>query len=175
MEMKRWLLFFHLFCLLVKLQTSSSTTSCQQEKDRVLELPGLSVNVSFEHYSGYVTVNEESGRNLFYWFFEAVEDPSSKPLVIWLQGGPGCSSVGFGEAEEIGPFHINPDGKTLCLNPYSWNQGKHFSYSSLRFGHLSKPYHVLAENYIGRGQTYLQSIGKIFSILPSFKLKIPLS
>ncbi|KAF9620595.1 hypothetical protein IFM89_013621 [Coptis chinensis] len=148
MEMKRRLLFFHLFFLLVKLQTSSST-SCsfdsepayqQQEKDRVLELPGLSVNVSFEHYSGFVTVNEESGRNLFYWFLEAVEDPSSKPLVIWLEGGPGCSSVGS-EAERIGPFSINPDGKTLYLNPYSWNQvaniiflespvGTGFSYSS---------------------------------------------
>ncbi|KAF9615913.1 hypothetical protein IFM89_027152 [Coptis chinensis] len=69
-----------------------------------------------------VTVNEESGRNLFYWFLEAVEDPSPKPLV-WLEGGPGCSSVGS-EAERICPFSINPDGKTLYLNPYSWNQGK---------------------------------------------------
>ncbi|KAF9613970.1 hypothetical protein IFM89_014163, partial [Coptis chinensis] len=87
-----------------------------------------------------VTVNEESGRNLFYWFLEAVEDPSPKPLVIWLEGGPGCSSVGS-EAERIGPFSINPDGKTLYLNPYSWNQvaniiflespvGIGFSYSS---------------------------------------------
>ena len=38
--------------------------------------------------------------------------------------GPGCSSIAYGEAEEIGPFHIQPDGKTLYLNPYSWNQGK---------------------------------------------------
>ncbi|CAN6482102.1 unnamed protein product [Victoria cruziana] len=94
----------------------------QQEKDRVLELPGQSFNVSFAHYAGYVTVDEEAGRALFYWFFEAVDDPSSKPLVLWLNGGPGCSSIAFGEAEEIGPFHIKPDGRTLYLNPYSWNQ-----------------------------------------------------
>ncbi|KAK9148724.1 hypothetical protein Scep_007481 [Stephania cephalantha] len=37
---------------------------------------------------------------------------------------PGCSSIGFGEAGEIGSFHINAEGKTLYLNPYSWNQGK---------------------------------------------------
>jgi hypothetical protein len=38
--------------------------------------------------------------------------------------GPGCSSIAYGEAEEIGPFHIKADGKTLYLNPYSWNQGE---------------------------------------------------
>ncbi|KAK9130318.1 hypothetical protein Sjap_010805 [Stephania japonica] len=94
----------------------------QQEKDRITGLPGLTFDVNFSHYSGYVRVNENPGRFLFYWFFEAVEDPSSKPLVLWLQGGPGCSSIGFGEAGEIGPFHVNADGKTLYLNPYSWNQ-----------------------------------------------------
>ncbi|XP_065850635.1 serine carboxypeptidase II-2 isoform X1 [Euphorbia lathyris] len=94
----------------------------QQELDRVLQLPGQSFNISFGHFSGYVTVNQESGRALFYWLIEAVEDPDSKPLVLWLNGGPGCSSIAYGEAEEIGPFHIRPDGKTLYENPYSWNK-----------------------------------------------------
>eukprot|EP00262_Sarcandra_glabra_P012839 TRINITY_DN3397_c0_g1_i1.p1 TRINITY_DN3397_c0_g1~~TRINITY_DN3397_c0_g1_i1.p1 ORF type:complete len:498 (-),score=90.95 TRINITY_DN3397_c0_g1_i1:296-1789(-) len=93
-----------------------------QKLDKVAQLPGQAFNVNFAHYAGYVTVNKESGRALFYWFFEAVEDPSSKPLVLWLNGGPGCSSIAYGEAEEIGPFHIKADGKTLYLNPYSWNQ-----------------------------------------------------
>ena len=59
----------------------------QQEKDRVHNLPGQPFNVNFAHYSGYVTVNKDSGRALFYWFFEAVGDPSSKPLVLWINGG----------------------------------------------------------------------------------------
>lgn len=50
------------------------------------ELPGQP-NVSFAQYSGYVLVNKDSGRALFYWFVEAVEDPASKPLVLWLNGG----------------------------------------------------------------------------------------
>ncbi|GFQ06689.1 serine carboxypeptidase ii-2 [Phtheirospermum japonicum] len=90
--------------------------------DRVSNLPGQNFNVSFAHYSGYVTVNKESGRSLFYWFFEADEDPSSKPLVLWLNGGPGCSSIAYGLAEEIGPFHVEKNGKALYLNPYSWNK-----------------------------------------------------
>lgn len=67
--------------------SSSVDPNAQQKLDAVLELPGLGFNVSFAQYSGYVTVNEESGRALFYWFFEAAEDPSSKPLVLWLNGG----------------------------------------------------------------------------------------
>lgn len=98
----------------------------QQEQDRIVSaLPGQNFNVTFKHYSGYITVNEEVGRTLFYWFIEADHpDPTSKPLLLWFNGGPGCSSIAYGEAEEIGPFHINSDGKTLYLNPYSWNQGE---------------------------------------------------
>lgn len=120
----------------------SSASYAEQQVDRVLYLPGQNFDVKFDHYSGYVLVDEDSGRHLFYWFFEAVEDPLSKPVVLWLQGGPGCSSIGFGMAEEIGPFHIKKDGKTLYLNPYSWNQvanilflespiGTGFSYSNI--------------------------------------------
>ncbi|KAL2455854.1 Serine carboxypeptidase-like 29 [Abeliophyllum distichum] len=94
----------------------------QQELDRVSKLPGQNFNISFAHYAGYVTVNEEFGRALFYWLFEAEEEPSSKPLVLWLNGGPGCSAIGYGLAEEIGPFHVEKDGKTLYLNPNSWNK-----------------------------------------------------
>jgi serine carboxypeptidase-like clade 2 len=106
----------------------------QQKKDRIVEpLPGQNFNINFKHYSGYITVNEDVGRTLFYWFIEADHvDPTSKPLLLWLNGGPGCSSIAFGEAEEIGPFHINSDGKTLYLNPYSWNKGEFLCVEALK-------------------------------------------
>lgn len=37
--------------------------------------------------------------------------------------GPGCSSVGYGATQEIGPFIVDTDGHRLQLNPYSWNKG----------------------------------------------------
>lgn len=67
--------------------TCSTDPLVQQKLDRVLKLPGQTFNVSFAHYAGYVTVNEDSGRALFYWLIEADEDPDSKPLVLWLNGG----------------------------------------------------------------------------------------
>ncbi|GFY88788.1 serine carboxypeptidase-like 29 [Actinidia rufa] len=124
----KWVFVLCLCIFINNLCISSCTTSfspdplAQQQLDRVFALPGQNFSLSFAHYSGYVTVNEESGRALFYWFVEAVDDPFSKPIVLWLNGGPGCSSIAYGMAEEIGPFHIEKDGKTLYLNPYSWNQ-----------------------------------------------------
>ena len=106
--------------------------------DKITELPGQPKNVEFNQYSGYVTVNEQAGRALFYWLIESQANrrPETRPLVLWLNGGPGCSSVAYGAAEEIGPFRIRPDGKTLYLNPYAWNKCKssmifYFCFSSI--------------------------------------------
>lgn len=56
-----------------------------KEADKIMGLPGQP-EVSFLQYSGYVTVDPTAGRALFYWLTKA-EDPSTKPLVLWLSGG----------------------------------------------------------------------------------------
>ncbi|KAK4755024.1 hypothetical protein SAY87_008781 [Trapa incisa] len=90
-------------------------------EDLVTELPGQP-DVDFRHFAGYVKVNEENGRAMFYWFYEATLQPEAKPLVLWLNGGPGCSSVGYGATQEIGPFLVDTNGRGLKYNPYSWNR-----------------------------------------------------
>ncbi|KAH9543433.1 hypothetical protein CY35_13G064700 [Sphagnum magellanicum] len=83
--------------------------------------------VSFSMRSGYITVDEKAGRTLFFWFVEAdVHGHSaSAPLTLWLNGGPGCSSVGGGMLSELGPFYPTPDGAHLQQNDYSWNKFSH--------------------------------------------------
>ncbi|PNX55659.1 serine carboxypeptidase 45-like protein, partial [Trifolium pratense] len=49
----------------------------------------------------------------------AQQDAASKPLVLWLNGGPGCSSLGVGAFSENGPFR--PKGDALVKNQFSWN------------------------------------------------------
>ncbi|EAZ38365.1 hypothetical protein OsJ_22740 [Oryza sativa Japonica Group] len=93
----------------------------RQEADRVQRLPGQPAELGFRQFAGYVTVNETHGRALFYWFFEAASDVATKPLVLWLNGGPGCSSLGYGALEESGPFLVN-NNDTLIINPESWNK-----------------------------------------------------
>lgn len=69
-------------------------------------------------YSGYFTVNKEYNSNLFFWFFPAMHNPKTAPVILWLQGGPGASSL-FGLFLENGPFVVTAN-KTLQMRKYSW-------------------------------------------------------
>lgn len=55
-------------------------------EDLVVRLPGQP-KVGFRQYAGYVDVDVEAGRSLFYYFVEAEKDPDKKPLTLWLNGG----------------------------------------------------------------------------------------
>ncbi|KAH9321429.1 hypothetical protein KI387_016068, partial [Taxus chinensis] len=57
-----------------------------QKNDRITALPGQPSNIAFAQYSGYVTVDAQAGRALFYYLAEAAEDTSTKPLLLWLNG-----------------------------------------------------------------------------------------
>ena len=95
-------------------------TAQASNSDVVEALPGLDIPVSqcWKSYTGYLDV-EAGTKALFHWYHEAVDDAASKPLVLWLNGGPGCSSLG-GMFTELGPYVLDAAG-AVTLNPYSWN------------------------------------------------------
>ncbi|KDP23272.1 hypothetical protein JCGZ_23105 [Jatropha curcas] len=99
--------------------------------DRITQLPGQP-QVGFQQYSGYVIVDNKEQRALFYYFAEAETDPASKPLVLWLNGGPGCSSLGVGAFSENGPFR--PSGEVLVKNQHSWNREANMLYLETPIG-----------------------------------------
>ncbi|XP_057732547.1 serine carboxypeptidase-like 20 [Arachis stenosperma] len=94
----------------------------------ITQLPGFKTSFPSKHYSGYITVdgNVESGKNLFYYFVSSERNPAKDPVVLWLNGGPGCSSFD-GFVYEHGPFNFEAsktEGNlpTLHINPYSWSK-----------------------------------------------------
>jgi len=62
---------------------------------------------------GYVTVRQNA--HMFWWLFyqddnykpDFLEVQDDVPLIVWLQGGPGASGVGYGNFEELGPLDLN--------------------------------------------------------------------
>lgn len=67
--------------------------------------------------------------------------------------------------EELGPFRVNSDGKTLYLNPFAWNKGKQF---------VSKPKRFIYRNYSGHLDYHLETVFsiilKIFNSILSHKI-----
>ncbi|EME78965.1 uncharacterized protein MYCFIDRAFT_34326 [Pseudocercospora fijiensis CIRAD86] len=70
------------------------------------------------HFVGTVPVAQSRG--LFFWFVESRDDPIASPTIIWLNGGPGASSL-VGLFEEIGPCRMSTLSETLP-NPHSWSE-----------------------------------------------------
>jgi len=88
------------------------------EEDRITSLPGLVEQPPFGQFSGYLQADDHS--YFHYWFVESQSNPTEDPLLLWLNGGPGCSSMD-GLLNELGPFTLNANGSVLTANPHSWN------------------------------------------------------
>ncbi|GFP96057.1 serine carboxypeptidase-like 48 [Phtheirospermum japonicum] len=91
------------------------------------------------HYAGYFKLSHTKAARMFYYFFEARQNKEKAPVVVWLTGGPGCSSS-IALFYENGPFKLTKNW-SLVWNQYGWDQesniifidqptGTGFSYST---------------------------------------------
>lgn len=100
-----------------------SALFCLSESVAVTFPPGYYIGpaFSFKNYAGYVSVGKAS--HFYYWFSESQNNPSTDPLVVFLNGGPGCSSMG-GFFTENGPFYVvpNTNGTKISYRDTSWNR-----------------------------------------------------
>ncbi|XP_064080848.1 probable serine carboxypeptidase CPVL isoform X2 [Macrobrachium nipponense] len=91
---------------------------------KIQEARNLSkVGLGYRHghsFSGLLTVNEKYNSNLFFWFFAAKVRADTAPVLVWLQGGPGGSSL-FGLFAEHGPFNVD-NKQRLVPRLFPWTQ-----------------------------------------------------
>ena len=103
---------------LITLLISIITLSNSATKEKVEDLfNGL---YSGEVYSGYLQTTIQ-GDELFYIYMPSQNKDPNAPLMLWLNGGPGCSSL-FGLLAEIGPVTEDNFAGKYEINPYSWNK-----------------------------------------------------
>ncbi|KAJ4245734.1 hypothetical protein NW762_013858 [Fusarium torreyae] len=82
-------------------------------------------------YSGYLNYGQNT--SMWFWFFEARNEPREAPLALYLNGGPGCSSE-IGIFQENGPCRFIGNDTEPTLNPHSWNEYANMIYIDQPFG-----------------------------------------
>jgi len=81
---------------------------------------GKLCDANVTQHSGYVKFDGVLGeKSYFFWLLESRSNPSTDPLVVWLSGGPGCSSQ-LALLAENGPCVPNEDGSDTISNKWSW-------------------------------------------------------
>ncbi|KAL4794239.1 Alpha/Beta hydrolase protein [Aspergillus venezuelensis] len=81
-------------------------------------LPDVNFDLG-EMYSGLIPIDKnDTSRALFFAFQPKLGEPTDE-LTIWLNGGPGCSSLA-GFFQENGRFLWQPGTFAPVENPYSW-------------------------------------------------------
>ncbi|WVZ20037.1 hypothetical protein V8G54_007359 [Vigna mungo] len=128
-----------LFLLLLS-QYSIEPASCAS---RVKFLPGFEGPLPFLLETGYVGVGESDDVQTFYYFIESNNNPKEDPLLLWLSGGHGCSSL-TALLLEIGPLafkqeEYNGGAPNLILRNQSWNKVLDSLVSSGDDGGVSPP------------------------------------
>lgn len=86
---------------------------------RTEQSDNICANNGKKQWSGTVDVSDK--RRLFYWFFDSQHYPKDDPVLIWLNGGPGSSSM-FGLMTEMGPCTLLRGSSSTNPNPWSWNK-----------------------------------------------------
>ena len=127
----------HAFLLALSFSLLISYSAAQTAAaDKVIN-DGTFPKTDWNFYSGYLQLSPT--KYFHYMFFESNSSTqSSDPVILWLNGGPGCSSL-LGAFQENGPFlfNVNATGFQPGVNPYSWNMFANVLYIESPAGVLS--------------------------------------
>lgn len=121
-------------------------------------------------HSGFLDING-GARQLHYVLAESQNDPEKDPLIVWSNGGPGCSSM-MGFLVENGPMVFEDGDDKVRVNPYAWNAKANMLYFELPYGvGYSEP--KINEDLSGSdtktGNTMLEALISFYSKFPTLR------
>jgi len=140
------------------------------EADRVTEMPDMAKFDTYPVYSGYLDVDE--AKSLHYMFVQSQNSIENDPILIWFNGGPGCSSM-LGFTQEHGPYQIKSGNNYWEPNEYAWNKFSNMLYIESPAGVGFSKCHSLREcNSYDDDQSAADNLAAVlafFEKFPEFK------
>ncbi|XP_017771434.1 PREDICTED: venom serine carboxypeptidase [Nicrophorus vespilloides] len=137
----------------------------KEAQDRAkVQFPGFK---GVQSYAGYYTVNKAKGSNQFLWYFPAKYAAKTSPVVLWLQGGPGATSL-IGLFTENGPFKATKNG--IELRKFTWSMNHHLIFIDNPVGTgYSFTKNGYAKNESDVGRDLYSTLTQFFTMFPSLQ------
>lgn len=115
-----------LWALSLLLLGNSTSAAAKSAADYyVRSLPGAPEPLLKMH-AGHIEVDPQNNGNLFFWHFQNHHIANRQRTVIWLNGGPGCSSMD-GALMEVGPYRLKDD------HALEYNNGSWYEFANMLF------------------------------------------
>lgn len=130
----------------------------------------LSPHSQYDMYSGFFTIDATTDSNTYFVFSKALNGNADAPVLLWLQGGPGASSL-FGLFTEIGPFDIDKDMKLLPRD-VNWNIDHHMLFLDNPLGtgfSFTSDLDRMATNQTTIGQDLYAALAQFFELFPDLR------
>jgi len=158
-------LVLFIFFVFISLYLVNTTTANDDET----VIPDFSKVYTGKTYSGYLNL-KTPGKFLHYLYQPSSRDQTKDPLVLWLNGGPGCSSM-LGWAQEHGPAILGND-LNWSANPYSWNTVANMIYlespAGVGFSYVTNPDDIKSNDLLS-AQENLEALLEWFVRYPELK------
>ncbi|CAK92190.1 unnamed protein product (macronuclear) [Paramecium tetraurelia] len=128
----------------------------------------LQDSIQVFRYSGYLKADAQGTTQFYYLFYPAANDSLKKPIILWLNGGPGCSSI-QGAFNENGPFVFKAGTSEFELNKYSWTNFANMIYleSPISVGFSYGP--QVQQSDESTAKYNLQALIDFFNKFPEYK------
>lgn len=103
--------------------------------------------------------------------YQALKNPKTAPVIIWMNGGPGLSSL-YGFFLENGPLELDSTGTTLSNRTSSWNQIGHVIYfdnpigAGFSYTQDARGYSV---NEIGASKNLYEALRQFYQLFPNLQ------
>nr|CAB3453174.1 unnamed protein product [Digitaria exilis] len=144
-ELRWWMLLVLFICC----RLSSPSSANAAEERVVTHLPASrDPSPSTSEQGRYVEVDESNGVRLFYYFTPSEHSPADDPLMIWLSGGPGCTSFA-GLVYQIGPLKFDSQGYKNGLPKLVYQSESWTKWFEVHPEFLSNPLYIGGDSYSG--------------------------
>ncbi|CAG7836063.1 unnamed protein product [Allacma fusca] len=135
-----------------------------------MKLANIQSLVAIKSYSGYLTIDEKTNSNLFFWFFPSQKTPEQDPVILWINQAPGYSSL-QGIFVETGPFHVDSES-TVTPRNFSWTKSHSMLYIDspvgTGFSFTDSP-EAYANGFDEDGAELCEALKQFFTIFKEFQ------